>query len=103
MLKIGEYLAKLQARPWLSRALGVPDHLTAMPPCNLSLIACFMSLHTVVWQVGYGLVVRFVVTIVYCKFTKASSSEKLVGLNRLRFDRIMAVSVWPHFLANPVM
>jgi len=51
MLKIGEYLAKLQARPWLSRALGVPDHLTAMPPCNLSLIACFMSLHTVVWQV----------------------------------------------------
>jgi len=35
--------------------------------------------------------------VIYCKFTKESSSEKI--LNRLRFDRIMAMSLWPHFFS----
>jgi len=36
----------------------------------------------------------------YCRFTRESSSEK--NENQLSFDRIVAVSLWPHFLAHPV-
>jgi len=35
-----------------------------------------------------------------CKFTKESSSEK--NVNRLRFDRIMVMSLWPRFFIHPV-
>jgi len=35
------------------------------------------------------------------KITKESSSEKNF-VNRLRFDRIMATSLWPHFLGHSV-
>jgi len=58
---MGEYLTKLQARTWLSRAvftgglsnkpfliwlLTTPPHFkhVATLPCNLSLIACFLEL-----------------------------------------------------------
>jgi len=34
------------------------------------------------------------------KFTKESFSE--IFLNRLRFDRIMVMSLWPPFVAHPV-
>jgi len=54
--------------------------------------------HKVVWQHMQELV-RFLISF-FANLPKKSSSEKLV--NRLKFDRIMAVSLWPHFLANPV-
>jgi len=63
---IGEYLTKLQARTWLSHALRAAANALLKPhqtlniivkyvdtlPCNLSLIACFLTLmfHKVVWQ-----------------------------------------------------
>ena len=39
-----------------------------------------------------GFLIKF-----YCKFTKESSDEKFFNDNWLRFDRIMAVSLQPHF------
>jgi len=47
--------------------------------------------HKVVWQgvVGY----------VYYKFSKESSTEKIV--NWSSFDRIMAASLWPTFVVHP--
>jgi len=36
-----------------------------------------------------------------CKSTNESSSEFFFS-NRFRFDRIVAVSLWPTFLAHPV-
>jgi len=38
---------------------------------------------------------------VYCKFTNESSSEKALQLG-LRLDRIINMSLWPHFLAHRV-
>jgi len=35
----------------------------------------------------------------YCKFTKESFSDFFK--NRLRFDRIMAMSLWPRFFGLP--
>jgi len=65
---IGEYLAMLQARAWLSHALGTFDQHTAKRQR---------------------------------KCMRQSSSEQNVK-NRLRFDRIMVMSLWIHFLAHPV-
>jgi len=45
-----------------------------------------------VWCVGIFLPL-------YCKFTKKSFDEKIE--NRLRFDGVMATSLWPHFFGPP--
>ena len=57
--KIGEYLAELQARAWLSHALCAPDN------------------------------------------TLLKDEESEYFLNRFRFDRIVAMSVWPTFFGPP--
>jgi len=51
--------------------------------------------HKVVWQHMQG-VMEFLIAF-YCKFTKESSSGQYFE-NRLRFERIMAMSLWPRFL-----
>jgi len=66
---IGEYLAKLQARARLSRALCAPGQHTAKRRRK-------------------------------CTRQSRFSGEK--NLNRLRFDRIMVMGLWPRFLAHPV-
>jgi len=43
-------------------------------------------------------VVGFLITI-YCNFTQVSSGEKIV--KRLRLDRTMAMSLWPHIIGPP--
>jgi len=55
--------------------------------------------HKVVWQHMQG-VTGFLINF-YCKFTKESFSVQYFE-NRLRFERIMAMSLWPRFLAHPV-
>ena len=50
--------------------------------------------HKVVWQHMQG-VMEFLIAF-YCKFTKESSSGQYFE-NRLRFERIMATSLWPRF------
>jgi len=64
--------------------------------------------HKVVWQHMQGMVVLLILVyceytnliIVYCKFTKESSSDIFLFV---KFDRIMAMRSWPHFLlAHPL-
>ena len=68
--------------------------------CNLSLIACFLALmfHKVVWQH-----VQDVVGFLINQFTANLPGFPLrKNENRLKFDRIIATSLWPHFLALSV-
>jgi len=82
---------------WL---LKTPPHLkyVATLPYHLSLFACFLTLmfRKVVWQHMQAPSRSFIKTDgriePFCKNF----------VNRLRFDRIMAMSVWPYFLAHPV-
>jgi len=64
-------------------------------PCNLSLIAYFLAsmFHTVVWQ-HMQVVVGFT-----ANFPRNLPVE--IGENQLRFDRIVAMSLWPHFFGPP--
>ena len=67
-----------------------------MLPCNLSLIACFadINVYKVVWQHMQGVVGLLVTSLLQILPVK-----KIV--NRLRFDKIMVISVCPHFLRHP--
>ena len=64
-------------------------------PCNLSLIACFLTLmfHKVVWQHMQGMV-GFLVTRLLQIYQGILQWKHFV--NRLTFDRTMAMSLWPH-------
>jgi len=55
--------------------------------------------HKVVWQHMQGLV-RFLMNLFTANLPKNLPVKKIE--TRLRFDRIMAMSSWPHFLAHPV-
>jgi len=76
--KISEYLAKLKARTWLSRAL------------------CFLALmfHKVVWQHMQSLVGSLTTTLlqIYYRICQWKKTE-----NRLGFDRIMTANLLPRF------
>ena len=67
-----------------------------MLPCNLSLIACFadINVYKAVWQHMQGVVGLLVTSLLQILPVK-----KIV--NRLRFDKIMVISVCPHFFAPP--
>ena len=88
----------LDNKPFLIWLLTTPPHLkcVATLPCNLSLFACFLTImfHKVVWQHMQGVVGFF------NKLFTANLSRNLpvkkMG-TRLRFDRIMATSLWLHF------
>jgi len=153
ILKIGEYLAKLQARrTWLSRALvhlanillkdgeSTQDNLvlacnfakyspilifftrrlsnkpflmwllTTQPhlkyiatlPCNLSLMACFADNN-----VSQGSVATYArcsgIADVHLTANLTRNLKWKNFSNRLRIYRIMVMSLWPHFLAHPVV
>ena len=91
----------LDNKPFLIWLLTTPPHLkcVATLPCNLSLIACFLTMmfHKVVWQHMQGVVGFF------NKLFTANLSRNLpvkkMG-TRLRFDRIMATSLWLHFFGT---
>jgi len=89
-------------KPFLIWLLTSPVHLNYVTTllCNLSLIACFLALmfRQVVWQHLQGVLV--VLITIDRKFTTESFSEK--NVNRLRFDRILSLSLWPRFFAHPV-
>jgi len=71
--------------------------------CKLALIDCFLTLkfHKVVWQHMQVLEGFLITRPVYCKFTKESFSKNFFVHNRLKFDRLMAMSLWPHFFDPP--
>jgi len=88
-IKIGEYLAKLQARTWLTRALS----------------SSFSSVLARRTKFSQGTVAT------YARsggiFNKQFTENFLRNLlckdleNRLRFDRIMAMKLWPHSFGPP--
>jgi len=84
---------RLSSKPFLICLFTTPPHLKYVTtfPSNLSLIACFLILmfHEVVWQHMQGLVGLLITTLLQINLGK-----------RLWLDRIMAKSLWPHFLSH---
>jgi len=87
-------------KPFLISLLTTQPHFNyvATLPCNLSLITCFLTLmfHKVVWQ-HMQEVIGFLITGLLQIYQEIFQWKKLV--NWLRFDRIMAMSLWRHFFA----
>jgi len=89
---------RLSNKPLLIWLLTTPLHLkyAATLPCNLSLIPCFLlqMFHKVMWQHMQGVVGYLITTLlqIYKGILKRKNVE-----NQLRFDRIIAMSLWPHF------
>ena len=82
---------RLRNIPFLIWLLTTPPHLkyVATLPCNLSLMACFADINVgtvATCKVGWDFQYPF-----NCNFFK----------NRLIFDRIVVMSLWPGFLAHP--
>ena len=84
--------------------LNNPTHLNyvATLPCNLSIIDFFLILtfHKLVWQHNQGMV-GFLTMTFTADLPRNLPAKKIE--NRLRFDRSMATSLWPQFLAHPVV
>ena len=74
----------------------VINKYVAKLPCNLSLIACFVTL---VLQGSVATYVGLLITSSLQIYKESSSEEKLES--RLRFDRIMAMSFWSHDFGPP--
>ena len=76
--------------------------LIATLPCNLSLMACFADI-----DVSRGSVATYarcggMFNIHLTANLLRNLPVKKKFVNRLRFDRIMVMSLWPRFLAHPV-
>ena len=87
------FTLKTPNKPFLIWLLTTPLHLkyAATLQCNLSLMACFADIN-----VSQGSVAT------YARCSKIFNIHLTADLRRLRFDRIMVMSLWPHFLAHPV-
>jgi len=115
------FTGRLSNKPLLNRLLSTPRHLKYLATVlrNLLLIACFLALvskriwlkwhnarttartlmfHKVVWQHVQGKVRPIIAALVqiYCRIFQWKSFE-----NRLRFDRIMALSLVCSFFDPP--
>ena len=81
-----------------------PPHLkhAATLLCNLSLMACFAAINVSQGTVAtYARCGGIFNTYLTANFLPGNLPVKK-NVNRLRFDRIMAMSLWPRFLAHPV-
>jgi len=101
--RLKKFTRTLSNKPFLIWLLTTPPHLTyvATLPCNLSLMACFADIN-----VSQGSVATYArcVGMFNVHLTANLLRNLLVKnfTNRLRFDRIMAMSLWARFLAQPV-
>jgi len=110
-------VAKLQARTWLSRALS-PSFSNVLArsakctgqsrlkciaalPCNLLLMACFAGINVSQGSVATYARCGGIINIHLTANLLQNLPVKKI-LNRLRFDRIMVISLWPRFLDHPV-
>ena len=100
-----KFTDRLGNKPFLIWLLTTPSHLKYVTtlPCNLSLMTCFADV-----DVSQGSVATY---------ARCGGSLKNIHLttnlpgnfaaknifNRFRFDRIMVMSLWPHFLAYRVI
>jgi len=94
---------RLSNKPVLIRSLTAPPHLKyiATLPYNLSWNCLLSDIN-----VSQGSVATYArCGVIFSNHFSANSSEESLCekiANRLRFDRIMAMRLWPHFLAHPV-
>ena len=92
----------LSNKPFLIWLLTTPLHLryVARLHCNLSLTACFADINvsqgSVTTYARRGGIFNIHLT------TNLHRNFPVDFFNRLRFDRVMLMSLWPHFLAHPV-
>jgi len=90
--------ARLSNKPFLIWLLTTPLHLkyAARLPCNLSLIACILTLmfYKVAWQEMIS-VMWFLITTLLQIYYRMFRWKKIE--NQLRFDKIVAMNLWPHF------
>jgi len=98
-----KFTDRLSKEPFLSWLLTTPPHLqyVATLLCNLSLIACFADINvsqgSVATDARCGGIFNIHLT------TNLPRNLPLnYFFNRLIFDRIIVVSLWPTFLAYPV-
>ena len=94
---------RLSNKPYLIWLLTTPPHLkyAATLPCNLSLLACFADINVSQGSVAtYAMCGRIFSMHLIANLPGNLTVKKIV--NRLRFDRIMVMSLWPRFFAHPV-
>ena len=97
MLK--SFTDRLSNKPFLMWLLTTPPHLkyVATLPCNLTLMACLADINvsqgSVATHAKCGGIVNIHLT--------ANLPGNLPVKNRFRFDRIVVMSLWPHFFGTP--
>jgi len=92
---------RLSNKPFLTWLLTTAPYLkyVARLPCYLSLMACFADINVAQGSVAtyaklYGI---FSIHLT----TNLARSLQVKKCNRFRFDRIVAMSLWPHFFGPP--
>jgi len=84
--------------------LTTPPHLkyVATLPCNLSLMACFADVNISQGSLATYARCGGIFNIRLTTNFPRSLPVKIFFPNRLRFDRMVVVSLWPHFLVHPL-
>jgi len=94
---------RLSNKPFLIRLLTTPPRLkyVASLPCNLSWIACFLTLmfHNVVWQHRQS-VVEFLTITLLQNYDGIFQWKKWKSV---KIYKTMAMSLWPHFVGLPCL
>jgi len=93
---------RLSNKSFLIWLLTTPPHLqyVATLLCNLSLMACFADIN-----VSHGSVTTYArcggIFNIRLTTNLQRNLQVKIFLNRLRFDIIMVMSLWPHFFGQP--
>jgi len=104
ILKLFFFTHGLSNKPFLIWLLTTQPRLkcVATLPCNLSLTACFAHINVSQGSVAtYARCGEMFNIHLTANLLRNLPVKKFV--NRLRLDRIMVMSLWPRFLAHPVV
>ena len=98
-------LSRLSNKPSLIWLLTPLPHLkyAAIVPFNLSVMACFADINVSQGSVATCARCGGIFGIHLTTNLPRNLQVKKNFLNRLRIDRIMVMSLWPRFLAHPVV
>jgi len=102
-LPIKKFTDRLSNKSFQIWLLTTPPHLqyVATLPCNLSSMARFADINVSQGSVSTYARCGGILNIHLTTNLQRNLAVKK-NFNRLRFDRIMVMSLWPNFLANPV-
>ena len=94
-----KFTHRLSNEPFLIWSLTTPSHLkyVATLPCNLSLMACFADINVSQGSVATNARCGGIFDV----HLTANLPGNMLVKNRLRFDRIMVMSLWPRFFGPP--